>query len=371
MNKSACIIKNTRCVSLITALFLLISLLPIFGFFYPYMDANSRWVSIGAVIFFVILAKFWTEFGLLTAFACLLYALSFWLYDGSLENADQRFLLKYFLSSPAAFLWMSFLFFLSFSSYFLFLFYARKSISAFAKKLCQSGIVFGIGGMLIRWQESYLISADMGHIPVASFFEVMIWLVICCGFLFLFFDRRYELKAFGLVILGFMVAILTGLFLDSQASTQIQPLIPALQSAWMKLHVPTSFIGYAGFGLAAACGLTIWLGQYSLWQNRLPQQAVLLQVMHRATMIGFLFFAIGIITGSLWAAEAWGSYWQWDPKETWALVVWLNYAAWLHYSASKRPILVLASWSMIGWGLSLFAFIGVNRWLPGLHSYAN
>jgi cytochrome c-type biogenesis protein CcsB len=97
---------------------------------------------------------------------------------------------------------------------------------------------------------------------------------------------------------------------------------------------------------------------------------VLDDVMYKAIAIGFAFFTIATILGALWAAEAWGTYWQWDPKETWALIVWLNYAAWLHMRLVKSlagP--VSAYWALVGLLVTGFAFLGVNMFLSGLHSY--
>jgi len=93
-------------------------------------------------------------------------------------------------------------------------------------------------------------------------------------------------------------------------------------------------------------------------------------VMYKSIAVGFAFFTIATILGALWAAEAWGAYWSWDPKETWALIVWLNYAAWLHMRQMKglrgAP---LAWWALAGLLVTTFAFLGVNMFLSGLHSY--
>ncbi|NOR41159.1 MAG: c-type cytochrome biogenesis protein CcsB, partial [Gammaproteobacteria bacterium] len=99
-------------------------------------------------------------------------------------------------------------------------------------------------------------------------------------------------------------------------------------------------------------------------------QDILEDVMYKSIALGFTFFTLATIFGALWAAEAWGGYWSWDPKETWALIVWLNYAAWLHMRLTKgwhgAP---MAWWSVIGLFVTLFAFLGVNMFLSGLHSY--
>jgi len=150
----------------------------------------------------------------------------------------------------------------------------------------------------------------------------------------------------------------------------IQPLVPALQSYWMKIHVPANFIGYGSFSLAAMVAAAYLLAKRGILATRLPSLDVLDDVMYKAIAVGFAFFTIATILGAMWAAEAWGGYWSWDPKETWALIVWLNYAAWLHLRMVKGlrgP--VLAWWALVGLIVTTFAFLGVNMFLSGLHSY--
>jgi len=97
---------------------------------------------------------------------------------------------------------------------------------------------------------------------------------------------------------------------------------------------------------------------------------ILDDLIYKSIALGFAFFTLATILGALWAAEAWGGYWSWDPKETWALIVWLNYAAWLHMRLTKgwrgKP---MAIWAIVGLFVTLFAFLGVNMFLSGLHSY--
>uniref|UniRef100_UPI0025E08DFD cytochrome c biogenesis protein CcsA n=1 Tax=uncultured Phenylobacterium sp. TaxID=349273 RepID=UPI0025E08DFD len=103
---------------------------------------------------------------------------------------------------------------------------------------------------------------------------------------------------------------------------------------------------------------------------KLPALELLDDVMYRAIAVGFAFFTIATVLGALWAAEAWGGYWSWDPKETWALIVWLNYAAWLHMRLMKGLRgTVSAWWALVGLAVTTFAFLGVNMFLSGLHSY--
>jgi cytochrome c-type biogenesis protein CcsB len=150
----------------------------------------------------------------------------------------------------------------------------------------------------------------------------------------------------------------------------VQPLVPALQSYWMKIHVPANFIGYGSFSLAAMVSVAYLLSGKKILTSYLPKLAVLDDLIYKSIAIGFIFFTIATILGAIWAAEAWGGYWSWDPKETWALIVWLNYAAWLHYRIVKGLRgSVLAWWALIGLLITTFAFLGVNMFLSGLHSY--
>jgi cytochrome c-type biogenesis protein CcsB len=112
------------------------------------------------------------------------------------------------------------------------------------------------------------------------------------------------------------------------------------------------------------------LADKGILKSRLPSLVILDDLTYKAIAIGFIFFTIATILGAVWAAEAWGGYWSWDPKETWALIVWLNYAGWLHLRLVKGlrgPL--LAWWSIIGLLITTFAFLGVNLFLSGLHSY--
>ncbi|MBS0447328.1 MAG: cytochrome c biogenesis protein CcsA, partial [Proteobacteria bacterium] len=107
------------------------------------------------------------------------------------------------------------------------------------------------------------------------------------------------------------------------------------------------------------------------WINRrTPGAEIADDLMYKSIAVGFAFFTIATILGAFWAAEAWGGYWSWDPKETWALIVWLNYAAWLHMRLMKGLRGTMAAWwALTGLVVTTFAFLGVNMFLSGLHSY--
>jgi cytochrome c-type biogenesis protein CcsB len=145
----------------------------------------------------------------------------------------------------------------------------------------------------------------------------------------------------------------------------------------MKIHVPANFVGYGAFAMAAMLGVAYLIlarqrqrNPNGLLAQRLPDLAMIDDLMYKSIALGFAFFTVATILGALWAAEAWGGYWSWDPKETWALIVWLNYAAWLHMRMMKGWNGVpMAWWAVVGLFVTLFAFLGVNMFLSGLHSY--
>ena len=145
---------------------------------------------------------------------------------------------------------------------------------------------------------------------------------------------------------------------------EIQPLVPALQSWWMKIHVPANFIGYGTFSLSAMVAFAYLMKERGVLADRLPSLEVLDDMMYKSITVGFAFFTIATVLGALWAADAWGGYWSWDPKETWALIVWLNYAAWLHMRLVKGLRgTVAAWWALAGLVVTTFAFLGVNMFL--------
>ncbi len=316
----------------------------------------------------------WKPFRPFLAASAALALASISLYGGDLARAEQTFFLKYLISSQTAIMWMSALFFIATGAFWLGLVarsdFAEKTGSA----LTWCAVTMGTTGLLVRWYESYLIGTDVGHIPLSNLYEVFVLFSLITGLLYLYYEGHYATRrmgAFVLLVISAAVAFLLW-YTFSREAQEIQPLIPALQSYWMKVHVPANFIGYGAFALAAAIGAADLLVRKGILASRLPPAEVLDDVMYKAIAIGFAFFTIATILGALWAAEAWGTYWQWDPKETWAFIVWLNYAAWLHIRLTKGlrgPM--LAWWAVVGLLVTAFAFVGVNMFLSGLHSYGS
>ena len=301
------------------------------------------------------------------------------LYGQDLSLAESNFFLKYLIASQSAFMWMSALFVMATIAYFAGLFMRSSFTEKVASALTWTAATMGMVGLMVRWRESYLISHDVGHIPVSNLYEVFILFSIITALLYLFYERRYQIRSLGgFVLLIISAAVIFQLWYTfGKGAHEIQPLVPALQSYWMKIHVPANFVGYGSFSMAAMIGVAYLLKSSQQTNNRqgilataLPDLAVMDDLMYKTIALGFAFFTLATILGALWAAEAWGGYWSWDPKETWALIVWLNYAAWLHMRMTKgwngNP---MAWWAVIGLFVTIFAFLGVNMFLSGLHSY--
>ncbi len=348
-------------------------------FYQAQMDGYEVAILFGSALALIAWGWYWKPAQMFALIVALLTLLALWRYGTDYELRKSAFLLKYFLESQAAFMWMSALYVLATVVYFAALFSRSEFVGKTATALTWSATVLGMTGLLVRWRESYLLGADIGHIPVSNLYEVFILFALITALLYLFYEDRHRTRALGgfaLLAISGAVAFLLWYTFDREAH-HIQPLIPALQSYWMKIHVPANFIGYGAFALAAMAGVAYLLRQRAetrrpdgLLAAVLPALELLDDVMYKAIALGFAAFTIATILGALWAAEAWGGYWSWDPKETWALIVWLNYAAWLHLRLTKgwRGV-PMAWWAVIGLLVTLFAFLGVNMFLSGLHSY--
>jgi cytochrome c-type biogenesis protein CcsB len=343
-----------------------------FSKYSQFMDVYETTFLFGAGITFSLLGWFWKSMRYMVLGVAVISLFSISLYHGDLERANQTFLLKYLIGSQTAIMWMNVLFVLSALTYWFALFKRSAFTAKVATTLVWSAVLMGFVGLMVRWYESYLIAPDVGHIPLSNLYEVFILFCLITSLMYLYYEHRYETKQLG----GFVMLVVSAAvgfilwYTFSRHANGIQPLVPALQSYWMKIHVPANFVGYGAFSLAAMVASAYLLSTKGVMTASLPSLEVLDDLMYKAISVGFAFFTIATILGAVWAAEAWGGYWSWDAKETWALIVWLNYAAWLHLRLVKGlrgPM--LAWWALIGLLVTSFAFLGVNMFLSGLHSY--
>jgi cytochrome c-type biogenesis protein CcsB len=337
-----------------------------------YMDIYEVVFLFGAVAVFSYLGWQWKAIGKLVLAIAIVSLFSISLYHGDQARATQSFLLKFLISSQSSIMWMNVLFVLAMVTYWFAMFKRSVFVGNVATALTWSAALMGFVGLMVRWYESYLIAPEVGHIPISNLYEVFILFCLITALLYLHYEKHFNTKQLGgfvLLVINAAVGFILWYTFDRHANN-IQPLVPALQSYWMKIHVPANFIGYGSFSLAAAVSGAYLLANKGILASRLPSLDVLDDLVYKSIAVGFAFFTIATILGAIWAAEAWGGYWSWDPKETWALIVWLNYAAWLHLRMVKGlrgP--VLAWWALIGLIVTTFAFLGVNMFLSGLHSY--
>ncbi len=217
------------------------------------------------------------------------------------------------------------------------------------------------------------------HAPFANGYEFL--LSFACGIVlvYLFAEYKYKMKVIGAFVLPVAWLILAYVMVLMPADQKMPgDLFPALQSNWLTFHVITAMFSYGAFAVSFGIGI-MYLIKESLVKNksrsvlndRLPDASILDEMSYRFVAFGFPLLSLVIITGAIWAEYAWGRYWSWDPKETWSLITWLVYAAYLHARFTfgwrgKRAAIM----SVIGFVAVLFTFFGVNYLLPGLHSYA-
>jgi cytochrome c-type biogenesis protein CcsB len=196
--------------------------------------------------------------------------------------------------------------------------------------------------------------------------------------------RAPVLRHIGAFVLAPVVLAMvgTGLFLYAPAA----PLVAALRSSWLAIHVTTAILGFGIFfvsGIASALYLVrarhdarVGVGAAAAAEgstsvlSRLPSAATLDRVAHRTAVFGFPIWTFAVIAGAIWAESAWGRFWGWDPKETWSFIAWVVYAAYLHARTTAgwrgRP----AAWvNVVGLAVMIFNLLFVNLVSTGLHSY--
>lgn len=210
-------------------------------------------------------------------------------------------------------------------------------------------------------------SLRIRFIALTGIFESLVFFAAVISFLLFWYSRqrRYEvipLARFGTALLAIiLLAVASSPLIPGDA----KPPIPALQSAWLVLHVSFAFIG-EGFFAAAFVFAILYLSSKSDDRKR-----SLDRLTYTCVGIGYPFYTAGaLIFGAIWAQKAWGSYWSWDPKETWALVTWLVFTAYLHTRLiMKKKSALPAIMVIVGFVLTIFTFLGVNYLIAGLHSY--
>lgn len=260
-----------------------------------------------------------------------------------------------------------------FIGYFLLAVSRSYRIGAVSTYLLLLGLLVHSAGLILRWAETH--QTGYGYVPLSNMYESLIFFSWAIILIYLILEFRYKQKIIGVFVTPFAFLAIALTSIMPGVDAKITPLVPALQSNWLAIHVITCFLGYASF--AVSFGISVlYLAQDRRDGGKkegtkwLPSPSVLDEINYRSIVIGFPMLTLGIVTGAAWANYAWGAYWSWDPKETWSLITWFVYAAFLHARLTRdwkgRKAAIL---SIIGFSAVIFTYFGVNYIVSGLHSY--
>lgn len=267
-------------------------------------------------------------------------------------------------------------YFMAMLFYVLYLPFPKSSLAALAGYTTGLGFAANTGAIVLR-----MVIARRP--PLANGYEFILTFAWGIVVIFLLLLRRYRLSLIGALVLpvAFFLLAFVVFFMsaDERVTTAIQP---ALKSNWLTFHVVTAMLGYGALAASFALGILYLIKQKatsaqaagrheSKISSRIPDLSKLDFMSYRMVMFGFPLLTLCIITGAIWANYAWGTYWSWDPKETWSLITWIIYAIFLHARLMYGWRGKRSAWlAVIGFLAVLFTFFGVNYFLPGLHSYA-
>jgi cytochrome c-type biogenesis protein CcsB len=243
------------------------------------------------------------------------------------------------------------------------------------KGVAKLGFAFLCIAILIHTASLVIVTAAAGRPPFLNLPEYAFCFVWAVAVVYAVFEYRTKFQVLGALALPLMT--IAAFYAYKHLHGEIQDVVmPALNSFWRVPHVGTAILAYASFTLAFVLGILYLLRQRSegkktsFWGSRLPSLEQLDQLTYRTVAFGFLMQTAMVLTGAVWAQFAWGRYWGWDPKETWSMITWLIYAAYLHTRTTKgwrgRKSAIVA---IFGFLAVLFTFFGITYILSGLHSY--
>ncbi len=275
-----------------------------------YMDVYEKCILVGTIPSAIWLGWFWRPLRGLMLVVAGLSLLAIGLYQGpegaQLARSDTVFGLKYFLSSQSAILWMSMVFFMSTVFYWIGMFARGEgtALSLLGSRLAWLAVTLALVGTMVRWYESYLIGPDVGHIPVSNLYEVFVMFCWMTALFYLYYEQHYDTRALGgfvMLVVSAAVGFLLWYTLVREAH-EIQPLVPALKSWWMKLHLPANFIGYGTFALAVKVSFAYLIKQQATetrWYKLAP-----------LWMLGVVLCFEPIVFRPTTGEESGGSYWM-------------------------------------------------------------
>ncbi|MBQ4305076.1 MAG: c-type cytochrome biogenesis protein CcsB [Lachnospiraceae bacterium] len=249
--------------------------------------------------------------------------------------------------------------------YFLFIAARREGMAKVAVILQTAGFILHTAALIVR-------GVGAGRLPLTNQYEFatsFAWGLCLVSLIFVYRYKFHVLGAFAAPVIFLIIGY------AAMQSKDVHELMPALRSNWLGFHVSSAIIGYGGFGVSFVLGIIFLMREYmkdqSFLDRHVPSREKLDLIAYRSVSLGLLFLTFCILTGAIWAERAWGSYWSWDPKETWSLITWIIYAAYLHLRINRGwKGKAAAVFAVIGFIAVIFTYIGVNTFLPGVHSYA-
>jgi cytochrome c-type biogenesis protein CcsB len=251
--------------------------------------------------------------------------------------------------------------------YFIFLFGKRENLAKMGYTMSVAGLVIHTAALILRTIES-------GHAPFTNMYESLSFLAWSAILAYVIIEGKFKLRKAGpyfmLIVIGLM-ALASSPLMPANAT----PLVPALQSYWLWLHVSVTMLGEAFFAVAFVTSIMYLIADSREKKGIAKEGAIssekLDSVSYRCVAIGFPLFTLGgLVFGMVWAYKAWGTYWSWDPKEVWSLITWFVFALYLHTRVvmgwkGRRSAII----AILGFLAALFTYFGVNYLLAGLHSY--
>jgi cytochrome c-type biogenesis protein CcsB len=229
-----------------------------------------------------------------------------------------------------------------------------------------AGFIFHVAYFAVRWSES-------GRIPITSFFEAVNFLGMGVVLVFLIMEFRFKIAALGSFMLPLVVLLMVPVFLQSGT---IKELNPVLKSGWLGVHTSLAVLGDAAFAFACIVSIMYLIQERQLKAkhlgaifHRLPSLDIMDTLSYKALTLGWPLFTLGMLSGSIWANSAWGTYWSWDPKETWSLITWIIYLALLHLRTIGWRGRKMAVLSIVGFVFVLVSFFVVSRVNIGKHMF--
>ena len=261
----------------------------------------------------------------------------------------------------------------------IFLFYTLTE----RKRLFTSALVVVGFGLLVHTAGLVGRTINIGRLPFTNMYEFTLFFAWGVILAYLITQRKHPVPLLGIVVMPVAVVLMAA---ASMMTTVARPLMPALQSYWLQSHVATAVLAYGAFGVSFGVGVLYLIrdaqpvalgstgsGTSTVMQgiSLLPSTETLDKLLYRVVSFGFVFLTLVLITGAVWAEQAWGAWWSWDPKETWALITWLVYALFLHGRFTRGWQGRRTAWlAILGFAAVMFTLFGVTWLMPGLHSYS-